>query len=89
MDDKEYVEEEIIDEDPDADVEDSYIQELKDACEDVVEADAIIWDEDDENLYMTITIGEEITDYTIPFEDLSTNIDDDIEYIVDAVNQRY
>ncbi len=54
----------------------------------VNEVDGIKWDQDDENLYMTITYGDVIIEEEIPFEDLDmifANLEDDAAYIVNTV----
>lgn len=54
----------------------------------VDEVDGIKWDQDGENLYMTVTYGDVITELEIPFEDLDmtfANLEDDAAYIVNTV----
>lgn len=91
--------EEDDDEDDEYDENAEYIQALIGDLEseivgrhgDVIES--IVFDDDDETLYMTVTFehnGEtSINDYEIPFEDLSMDpesMEDDVNYIADQVD---
>ena len=44
-----------------------------------------LWDDDDENLYLTVTRGDEVYEFTIPIEDLQEEIGEDMAYIVNTV----
>lgn len=90
---------EDVDDDDEYDENAEYIQTLIGDLEseivgrhgDVIES--IVFDDDDETLYMTVTFeynGEtSINDYEIPFEDLSMDpesMEDDVNYIADQVD---
>lgn len=90
---------EDVDDDDEYDENAEYIQELIGDLEseivgrhgDVIES--VVFDDDDETLYMTVTFeynGEtSINDYEIPFEDLSMDpesTEDDVNYIADQVD---
>ena len=90
---------EDVDDDDEYDENAEYIQDLIGDLEseivgrhgDVIES--IVFDDDDETLYMTVTFeynGEtSINDYEIPFEDLSMDpesMEDDVNYIADQVD---
>lgn len=63
----------------------SYYQELRESCNQEIIADTVTWDYDDSNIYLTIVTADIITAYTIPIEDLTYDIEKDVEYIIDAV----
>lgn len=71
-----------------SDIDLEYISEVEQAVLDRVEseADDIVFQEADDALYCTVTYNEHITNFEIPYDDLSMNdVDLDADYIANSI----
>lgn len=73
--------------DMEEDERDRYLHNLIGTVEDQLPeyVESIIWDNDDTNLYMTVTSEDEVSEFEVPFEDLTQVEDEDARYILDSL----
>lgn len=63
-------------------------EEVSNAIEQDLDADYIDWTNDDENMYITVTIGDKVHEFTVPYSDLKQDKDEDVEYIVKNIKEQ-
>ena len=71
-----------------SDIDLAYISQVEQSVLDRVEgeADDIVFQEADDALYCTVTYNEHITNFEIPYDDLSMNdVDLDADYIANSI----
>lgn len=82
----EAAEDDDADDNPDFDM---YITELADdvsnAIEQDIEVTSIDWDNDEDNLYITVVINDDIQEFTVPYADLKQDNKTDVDYIVSYI----
>lgn len=67
--------------------DDEYIEGLIASVESKLQGcDGIKWDDDGEHLHATMIVGDSITEYDIPYDDLTMDEDVDTDYILETMN---